>query len=508
MNGTGILGILLAYFGVLFLIARITGKKHSGNNAFFLGNRKSPWYVVAIGMVGASLSGVSFVSVPGMVGNIDMTYMQMTFGFLMGYVVIAFVLLPLYYRLQVTSIYVYLEKRIGLRAYKTGAGFFLLSRTILAAVRLYLAVFILQTYVFDAWHIPFALTAAVFLLMMWAYTHKSGVKTIVWTDLLQTFFLIAALVLIIVQVAKGLHLDLPGMAASVKQSPHFRIFVFDDWHTKQNFFKQFIGGCLITIAMTGIDQEMMQKNLSCRNLREAQKNVGLCSLFFVPINFLFLCLGVLLLHYASQNGIALPSLPDDILPDLVTNGYFGFAAIIFFMIGIIAVTFASADSALTGLTTSICVDILNISQYGERKARKIRLAVHLGISLAFILIMLIFRAINNTSIIDAIYMITSYTYGPLLGLFAYGILFKRKTCDRAAPYICILSPVICFAADMLLNAVANYRFGYELLLVNALLTIAGLYCCKSGKTDTHVITTHKTDEPIAASRTTTFSISK
>ncbi|MDR2679642.1 MAG: sodium:solute symporter [Tannerella sp.] len=482
MNGTAIFGILLAYFGILFFIARITGKKHSGNDAFFLGNRKSPWYVVAVGMVGASLSGVSFVSVPGMVGSIDMTYMQMTLGFLMGYAVIAFVLLPLYYKLQVTSIYAYLEKRIGPRAYKTGAGFFLLSRTVLAAVRLYLAVFILQTYVFDAWHIPFALTAAVFLLMMWAYTHKSGVKTLVWTDLLQTCLLIAALVLIIVRVGEGLHLDFPGMVASVKQSPHFRMFVFDDWHTKQNFFKQFLGGCFITVAMTGIDQEMMQKNLSCRNLKEAQKNVGLCSLFFVPINFLFLCLGILLLNYASQNGIVLPAMSDDILPDLITGGYFGFAAIIFFMTGIIAVTFASADSALTGLTTSVCVDILNVSQYNERKARKIRLGVHLGISLAFILIMLIFKAINNTSIIDAIYTITSYTYGPLLGLFAYGILFKRRTGDRAAPYICILSPVICFAANTLLKAAVNYQFGYELLIVNALLTIAGLYCCRFGKT--------------------------
>jgi Na+/proline symporter len=477
MNGTVILCILLVYFGILLLIARITGKNHSGNAAFFLGNRQSPWYAVAVGMVGASLSGVTFVSVPGMVKNFDMTYMQMVLGFLAGYAVIAFVLLPLYYRLQVTSIYTYLEKRIGPRAYKTGAAFFLLSRTILAAVRLYLAVFILQTYVFDAWRVPFILTAAIFLLMMWAYTSKSGIRTIVWTDLLQTFMLIAALVLIIVQVVKGLNLDFWGMAASVKHSTHFRIFVFDDWHTKQNFFKQFISGCFITIAMTGIDQEMMQKNLSCRNLKEAQKNIGLCSLFFFPINFFFLCLGVLLLNYASQNGIALPALSDDILPNLVTSGYFGYAAIIFFMTGIIAITFASADSALTGLTTSICVDILNLSQYDEWKARKIRRGVHLGISLTFILIMLIFRAINNTSVIDAIYMVASYTYGPLLGLFAYGIFVKGKTVDWAVPAICIASPIVCLATNTLLKASMNYQFGYELLIVNALLVVAGLYCC-------------------------------
>jgi len=403
-----------------------------------------------------------------------MTYMQMVLGFLLGYAVIAFVLLPLYYRLQVTSIYTYLEHRIGHRAYKTGAGFFLLSRTILAAIRLYLAIFILQTYVFDAWNVPFALTATVFLLMMWGYTHRGGIRTIVWTDLLQTFFLILALVLIIWQVAKGLQLDFSGMITEVKQSPHFRIFVFDDWHTRQNFFKLFISGCFVTIAMTGIDQEMMQKNLSCKNLKEAQKNIGLCSLFFVPVNFLFLCLGILVLNYASQNGIAIPALADDILPSMVTGGYFGIATIVFFTIGIIAVTFASADSALTGLTTSVCVDFLNVSRYDEQKARKIRLLVHGGISLAFVFIMLIFKAINNTSIIDAIYMVASYTYGPLLGLFAYGVLFKRKTNDRAVPYICILSPIICFGINLLLKTTVNYQLGYELLIVNALLVVMGL----------------------------------
>ncbi|GHT39203.1 sodium:solute symporter [Bacteroidia bacterium] len=474
MNGTLILVIILLYFGTLFLISHFIGKKHSGNDAFFLGNRKSPWYIVAFGMIGSSLSGVTFVSVPGMVRNFDMTYMQMVLGFLLGYVVIAFVLLPLYYKLNVTSIYTYLDKRIGKRAYKTGAGFFLLSRTIGAAARLYVAVLILQTYVFEAWHVPFTVTAAGFLLMIWLYTHKSGVRAIVWTDLMQTFFLLTALVIIIWQVAKGLHLDFSGMIASVKASPHARIFVFDDWHTRQNFFKQFISGCFVTIAMTGIDQEMMQKNLSCKNLKEAQKNVCTYSLFFIPVNFLFLCLGILLVNYASINGITLPALADDIVPGLVTGGYFGLPALIFFTIGIIAVTFASADSALTGLTTSICVDMLNISKYKEQKARKLRLSVHLGISLTFIAIMLIFKAINNTSVIDAIYMIASYTYGPLLGLFAYGILFKRKTNDRAVPYICVLAPVICFASNIILKATVNYQFGYELLIVNALLVVIGL----------------------------------
>jgi Na+/proline symporter len=476
MSGTWILGIILLYFGALYLISYLIGKKHSENEAFFLGNRKSPWYIVAFGMIGSSLSGVTFVSVPGWVRGNDMTYMQMVFGFMLGYVVITWVLLPLYYKLNVTSIYTYLEKQIGHRAYKTGSGFFLLSRTLIAATRLYLAVFILQTYIFEQWNVPFWLTASGFLLMIWLYTHKSGIKAIIWTDVLQTFFLLAALVIIIYQVAKGLQLNAEGIVETIKASPHSRIFVFDDWQTKQNFFKQFISGCFVTIAMTGLDQEMMQKNLSCKNLKEAKKNVFTYSLFFVPVNFLFLCLGILLIHYAGTQGIALPALSDDILPSLITNGHFGVVAVLFFIIGIIAVTFASADSALTGLTTSICVDWLNIHKYSKSKAKKLRLIVHLGISLAFIVIMLIFKAINNASVIDAIYMIASYTYGPLLGLFAYGIFWQKKRIlnDRFVPIICIFAPIICFATNLILKATVNYQFGYELLIINAGLVFIGL----------------------------------
>jgi Na+/proline symporter len=310
--------------------------------------------------------------------------------------------------------------------------------------------------------------------MIWLYTHKSGVRTIVWTDLLQSFFLIAALVIILWQVAKGLHLDFSGIVAGIKESPHSRIFIFDDYHTQQNFFKQFVSGMFVTIAMTGIDQEMMQKNLSCKNLREAQKNVCTYSLFFLPVNFLFLCTGILLLNYASVHGIVLPALSDDILPMLVAQNHFGISAIIFFIIGVIAVTFASADSALTGLTTSICVDILNISRHGEKQAKKIRLSVHLIISLIFIGIMLLFKAINDTSIIDAIYTIASYTYGPLLGLFAFGILFKNQTNDKATPYICVVSPVLCYVLNESLRSTVNYQFGYELLIINSLLVMIGL----------------------------------
>ena len=474
MSGLFILLIIFLYFSVLLLIAHLIGKKHSSNNAFFLGNRKSPWYIVAFGMIGSSLSGVTFVSVPGMVRSFNMTYMQMVFGFLLGYVVIAFVLLPLYYRLNLTSIYTYLDKRIGRNAYKTGASFFLLSRTIGAAARLFVAVLILQTYVFEAWNVPFGVTAIGFLFMIWLYTYKSGVRAIIWTDLLQTFFLLTALCLIIWQVAKGLNLDFIGIISSVKNNLHSHIFVFDDWHSKQNFFKQFLSGMFVTIAMTGIDQEMMQKNISCKTLRDAQKNVCTYSLFFIPVNFLFLSLGVLLLNYAAAHQITLPALGDDILPMLITQGHFGIVTIVFFTIGIIAVTFASADSALTGLTTSICVDMLDISKYDQKQAKKIRIGVHLGISLLFIGIMMVFKAINNTSVIDAIYIIASYTYGPLLGLFAFGIIFKRQTNDKAVPYICILSPLLCFAINQILKMTVGYQFGYELLIVNALLVLIGL----------------------------------
>jgi len=481
MNGFFILTLILLYFGVLFLISYSIGKEHSENAAFFLGNRKSPWYIVAIGTIGSSMSGITFVSVPGMVGKVDMTYMQMVLGFLLGYMVIAFVLLPIYYRWNVVTIYSYLNERIGKNAYKTGAGFFIVSRMIGASIRLYIAVLILQKYVFDAWKIPFVATAAVFLLMMWLYTHKSGIRTIIWTDLLQSIILLIALVIIIWQVAKGLNFNFLTIADTVKTSAHSKIFVFDDWFSRQNFFKQFISGAFVTIAMTGIDQEMMQKTLSCKNLREAQKNVCTGSLIFIPVNFLFLCLGVLLLNYASVHQIALPASSDDVLPMLVSNGYFGASTIVFFVIGIIAITFASADSALTGLTTSVCVDMLNISKYDEKKARKVRLSVHFLISLLFIGIMLLFKALNNTSIIDAMYMIVSYTYGPLLGLFAFGILFKSRANDRIVPFFCVLSPVLCFIISVILQRQFNYQLGYELLIINALLVVGGLLVFKKEK---------------------------
>ena len=475
MSSQLILLIIVAYFGLLLLIAWITGRKSSSNDAFFLGNRKSPWYIVAIGMVGSSLSGVTFVSVPGWVRQIDMTYMQTVLGFFFGYVLIANVLLPLYYKLQLTSIYTYLETRSGRRRYKTGASFFLLSKIIGAAARLYLVVLILQTYVFSTWNIPFGITVIVSILLVWLYTYRSGVKTIIWTDTLQALCLVGTLVVIIWQVKDRMGLDMTGMWQAVTDSPHFRMFEWNDWGSTQHFVKQFFSGIFITIVMTGLDQDMMQKNLSCKSLKDAQKNMYTYGLAFTPINFLFLCLGVLLLTLAARQGITLPASGDDILPMFCTSGILGSTILIFFTIGIIAAAFSSADSALTALTTSFCVDILGIEKEQAKKAKQTRMNVHLLISALFVVIIMIFKALHNPSVIAAIYLLASYTYGPLLGLFAFGLFTKRQPIDRYVPYLCIASPLICFTLEQWVLHVAGYRFGYEMLMINGALTFVGLW---------------------------------
>jgi Na+/proline symporter len=485
MSSHIILITIAAYFGLLLLIARIAGRKNSGNDAFFLGNRDSPWHIVAIGMVGASLSGVTFVSVPGLVRQFDMTYMQMVFGFFFGYLAVAKILLPLYYRLNVISIYSYLHERIGWYGYKTGASFFLLSKLIGAASRLYLVLWILQLYVFDQWRIPFVLTAICGVLLVWLYTYRSGIKTIIWTDILQTLCLVAMLIAILWVVKDRLDMDISGMIQTISENPHFRIFEWKDWGSTQHFAKQFLSGIFITIVMTGLDQDMMQKNLSCRNLKDAQKNMYWYGLAFTPINFLFLCLGILLLVAASQLQIELPASGDDILPMFCTSGLLDHSILVFFTIGIIAAAFSSADSALTALTTSFCVDILGIEgseckvgmerKREDAKARKTRMTVHIVISIIFVLVILIFKAINNRSLIDAIYTIASYTYGPLLGLFAFGLFTKRQTKDRYVPFICVASPLICYLTNQIVYRHTGYLFGYELLLLNGLITFAGLW---------------------------------
>lgn len=479
MQSSFILIIIAVYFGVLMLISYLTSRKGSGNDAFFRANKSSKWYVVAIAMVGTSISGVTFVSVPGMVRNLDMTYMQMVFGFFFGYLVIAYVLLPLYYRLNLTTIYGYLQQRFGQKSYKTGAWFFLLSKIVGAAARLYLVAFILQTLVFDAWGVPFVVTVIGIILVIWLYSHKSGIKTIIWTDWLQTILFLTALVLIVWQVSVRLNFSIGDTIASISNSSHSRIFVFDDWGSTQNFFKQFFSGMFITIVMTGLDQDQMQKNLTIRTLKDAQKNVVSYGLAFAPINFLFLSLGVLLITFAEQNGIVLPEVSDNILP-IIASEYLGPVVLGVFVVGIVAAAFSSADSALTALTTSFCVDILDMkaqphNREQERKDVKTRGIVHIGVSIVFVLIILVIEAIGSDSIITAIYKLASYTYGPLLGLYCFGLYTKVKPIDKYVPYIAISAPIICFVIEILMKQIYNYQVGYEILLLNGLITGIGLW---------------------------------
>ncbi len=480
MSGIFILFIIAVYFSLLLLISFLVSRKSVDNEAFFLGNRKSPWWVVAIGMIGSSISGVSFVSVPGMVRTIDFTYMQTVFGFFFGYLIIVNVLLPLYYRLQLTSIYTYLEQRFGKNAYKTGASFFLLSKTIGAAARLYVVTAILQTVVFDAWNVPFAVTVSATIFLIWLYTYRSGIKTIVWTDTLQAIIMIIAIILLVIQVASQLKIEHGTLFTALTNHEHARIFVFDDWHSKQNFFKQFFSGIFIAIVMTGLDQDMMQKNLTCRNIQDAKKNMYWYGMSFVPVNLLFLTMGLMLLMLAAQNGIELPQKSDEILTMFATT-YLGQSVLILFIVGIVAAAFSSADSALAALTTSFSVDILGVQHQEAAVATRKRQWIHIAISLLFVLIILAFEAINNKSVIDAIYIIASYTYGPLLGMFAFGLFTKIKTEDKFIPYIAFFSPVFCFGLDYVFGQLFNYKFGYELLMLNGLITFAGLWFFRGNK---------------------------
>lgn len=485
MQSSFILIIIAVYFVVLMLISYLTSRKGSGNDAFFRANKSSKWYVVAVAMVGTSISGVTFISVPGMVRNLDMSYMQMVFGFFFGYLVIAYVLLPLYYRLNLTTIYGYLQQRFGQKSYKTGAWFFLLSKIVGAAARLYLVAFILQTLVFDAWSIPFVVTVVGIILVIWLYSHKSGIKTIIWTDWLQTILFLTTLVLIVWQVSARLNFNIGDTIAAIGNSSHSKIFIFDDWGSTQNFFKQFFSGMFITIVMTGLDQDQMQKNLTIRTLKDAQKNVVSYGLAFAPINFLFLSLGVLLIIFAEQNGIVLPEVSDNILP-VIASEYLGPGVLGIFIVGIVAAAFSSADSALTALTTSFCVDILDMKAVSktkeqEKKDIKTRGIVHIGMSITFILIILIIKLIGSDSIITAIYKLASYTYGPLLGLYCFGLYSKVKPRDIYVPYVAIAAPILCFIIEMLMKQLYNYQVGYELLLLNGLITGLGLWIISTGR---------------------------
>lgn len=463
---------ILAYFCILLVFSRFTSRRAT-NSTFYRADRRSPWYMVAFGMIGASISGITFVSVPGMAVKTGMTYLQMCFGFIFGYLIVAFVLLPVYYRLNLTTIYTYLQTRLGRRAYKTGSSFFLLSKLIGAAVRFYVVCIILQRFVLDQLGIPFLVTVVFMVGLIWLYTRKGGIKTLVWTDSFQTLCMFLALILIIFHVMTALHLNLNQAVTAIANDSHSRVFIWQDWASKQNFWKMFLSGIFVVIVMTGLDQDMMQKNLTCKSLREAQKDMCSYGLAFVPANLLFLSLGILLMMLSHREGIAIPCATDDLLPMFAATGSLGSLVIVLFTIGIVAASFSSADSAMTALTTTWCVDIME-----KKDDERLRNRTHLGFALLFVVFILAFKALNSTSVIDAIYIICSYTYGPLLGLFAFGLFTRWQVKDRYVPYIAIISPVICFAIETITRQTTGYEFGYELLMVNGLLTFVGLYLCR------------------------------
>jgi Na+/proline symporter len=473
VSASAILICLVLYFAALMTVSWFTGR-NSNNESFFLANRKSPWYLIAFGMIGSSISGVTFISVPGWVQSTGFTYFEVVLGYILGYWIIAWVLMPVFYRMQLTSIYTYLKERFGVMGYKTGAVFFLISRIIGASFRLYVAVEVLQISIFDKWHVPFILNAIVLVALIWLYTRKGGMKTIIWTDALQTFFLLAALVGSIYLISQSLHLSIGGLAQSIADSPYSKIFNWDV-NSKQYFFKQFLSGVFIAIAMTGLDQDMMQKNLTCKTIGESQKNIISFSIVQAVVVFMFLVLGVLLYSYADFIHLPLPKKSDDLYPILATGGYLGTAVAFLFVMGLTAASFASADSALTALTTSFCVDILDIREKKQEEQLGIRKWVHVGMAIALIVVIIIYQVINNPTIVSAVFTVAGYTYGPLLGLYAFGLLTKTKANDSWIPYICVMAPAMCFVLDKFSVELLNgYHFGFELLILNALLTFTGL----------------------------------
>lgn len=470
----------LVYTALLFTVSWITSRK-SDNRTFFLGNRQSPWFVVAYGMIGASLSGVTFISIPGDVGNTHFSYMMIVMGYLVGYYVIANVLLPLYYRLELTSIYTYLEQRFGFWSYKTGASFFLLSRIIGASFRMFLVVDILQVFVFDHWNIPFVLTTTSFIVLILLYTYRAGIKTIVWTDTLQTTFMLLSLFMTILIIARQMDLSLLELLATVKESDYSQLF-YTDWQHRHFFVKDFLAGAFIAIVMTGLDQDMMQKNLTCRNLKESKRNIYWMSSALVPVNLLFLTLGAILFIYASSIGMAMPERTDHLFPTVALQNLPAVGGVIF-IIGLIAAAYSSADSALTALTTSFSVDILGIEKNQLRSdADKIMLRkrVHMMISLLVLLVIIVFRAINDASVISQLFTVAGYTYGPLLGMFAFGLFTKRQVKDRFVPYVAVAAPAMCYLLSVYDQVLLKgYNFGFEMLIINGIFTAFGLFLIRT-----------------------------
>ncbi len=468
-----VLILVAAYFAILILISYFTGR--GGSNAeFFKANKQAPWYLVAFGMIGASLSGITFISIPGTVESDSFSYFQVVLGYTAGYAVIAQVLLPLYYKMNLTSIYTYLENRFGNASYKTGASFFLLSRVVGASFRLFLVANVLQLIVFDAMGVPYYVTVSITILLIWLYTFKSGIKTIIWTDTLQTFFMLLALGITIYFISNDLGFSLSNLLGYLAESEHSKMFFFEDWKSKDHFVKQFLSGAFIAIVMTGLDQDMMQKNLTCRTLKDAQKNMFWFTIVLVLVNFLFLALGVLLTDYAEINGIT--EVRDDLFPAIATSGNLGLGVAIFFIIGLIAAAYSSADSALTSLTTSFSIDILDIEKkYDAKKQVRVRKQIHVAISVLLILVMLAFKyAIADESVINKLFQFAGYTYGPLLGLYAFGLFTNWKIQDKLVPLIAIAAPVLSYIISINSLKWFGFEFGFFILILNGLLTFLGL----------------------------------
>lgn len=511
-----LVSIVGIYFLVLIVISLKTGKDAT-NASFFVANRKSPWFAVAFGMIGASLSGVTFISVPGEVGASNFAYFQIVLGYILGYFVIANVLMPVYYRMNLTSIYVYLRERFGFVSYRTGASFFLLSRVIGASFRMYLVALVLHSFILANWGIPFWLSVAITIAFIWIYSFKGGIKTIVWTDVFQTIFLIGAVVFSIFFIAQQLNFSFSELVSSIEESRYSQIFVWD-WKPKSNFFKYFFSGAFITIVMTGLDQDMMQKNLTCKNIHEAKKNMYTMSSILVFVNLIFLSLGALLYIYCNSKGLIVENFSD---PDVQasckialmnpassqlecspTDKLFPYLALqqlpviasIAFLLGLIAANYASADSALTALTTSFCVDFLDFSSEKERYVKyysiifrrqlkiNVRHLVHISFSLLILIVILLFKALNNDSVINSLFNIAGYTYGPLLGLYSFGLFTKKEIKDKWTPYVAILSPIICYViSSNSTKLLGGYKFGFEILILNGFLTFIGLWILQKKK---------------------------
>lgn len=480
-----ILTVFIIYTVLILAIAHITSRK-SNNETFFTGNRKSPWFVVAYGMIGASLSGVTFMSVPGDVYTTQFTYFGIVLGYIIGYAVIAFILLPLYYKLNLTSIYSYLEMRFGRHSEKTGAAFFILSRLLGSALRMYLVVFVLYEFVFKAWGIPFWVPAVIFIALILVYTFKGGIKTVVWTDLLQTTFLLLAAIITVVCILNELDMSIPDLLKASSEEGYTKLFETDPNHSKF-WLKQILSGAFITIVMTGLDQDMMQKNMTCKNLRSAQKNVITSSILFIFVNIIFLCLGAALIYYAQKTGFALPKelntkgeivvANDMIFPSIAFS--FSKLTSIVFVIGLVAAGYSSADGTLTALTTTFCFNFLDSDskkELSEEQKLKIRKRIHIVFAALYLLVIILFRPFHDQSLIDKLFQIASYTYGPLLGLYSFGLFVKnRKPIDKIVPYIAIASPVLCYILNM--NSKEwfdGYEFGFELLIINGLITFIAL----------------------------------